>query len=84
LVCCFHHKIWEVALGSTHPQLFAPTTTSKHYHKTWVQFTSPHSLKQWIHCFFTSPHSLQQVRIHSKFNEITWRTWTPFVVLKLS
>ncbi len=32
----------------------------------WVQFTTPHSLNQWI---------------HSKSNEITWRTRTPFVVV---
>jgi hypothetical protein len=26
-----------------------------HYYKMWVQFISPHSLGQWIHCFFTGP-----------------------------
>ncbi len=30
-----------------------------HYYKMWVQFTSPRSLDQRIHCFFTGPRSLQ-------------------------
>jgi hypothetical protein len=30
-----------------------------HYYKMWVQFISPHSLDQWIHCLFTHPRSLQ-------------------------
>jgi hypothetical protein len=25
-----------------------------HYYKMWVQFTSPHSLDEWIHCYPTS------------------------------
>jgi hypothetical protein len=40
-----------------------------HYYKMWVQFINPHSLDQWI---------------HSKSNEITWHTWTPFVVVMAS
>ncbi len=32
---------------------------SIHYNKMWVHFISPHSLDQWIHCFFTGPYSLQ-------------------------
>jgi len=32
-----------------------------HYYKMWVQFTSPRSLDQWIHCFFIGPCSLQPV-----------------------
>jgi hypothetical protein len=39
-----------------------------HYYKMWVQFTSPHSLNQWI---------------HSKYSEITWCAWTPFVVMRI-
>jgi hypothetical protein len=30
-----------------------------HYYKMWMQFSSPRSLDQWIHCFFTGPCSLQ-------------------------
>jgi hypothetical protein len=33
----------------------------KNYYKMWVQFTSPYSPNQWIHCFFIGPHSLQLV-----------------------
>jgi hypothetical protein len=32
-----------------------------HYYKMWVQFTSPCSLDQWIHCFFIGLRSLQPV-----------------------
>jgi hypothetical protein len=38
-----------------------------HYYKPWVHFISPRSLDQWV---------------HSKFSEIIWHTWTPFVVMK--
>ncbi len=40
----------------------------QHYYKMWVQFTSSRSLDQWI---------------HSKSNEITWRTRTHFVVVQV-
>jgi hypothetical protein len=40
----------------------------QYYYKMWVQFISPRSLDQWI---------------HSKYNKITWRMWTPFVVMKV-
>jgi hypothetical protein len=39
--------------GRLHP------VTNAHYYKMWVQFTSPHSIEEWICYFFTNPHSLQ-------------------------
>jgi hypothetical protein len=54
-------------------------TISNHYYKMWVQFTSPCSLDQWIHCFFTNPRSLQPM--NSLKIQWNWRTRTPFVVV---
>jgi len=39
--------------GRLHP------VTNAHYYKMWVQFTSPHSIEEWICYFLSSPHSLQ-------------------------
>jgi hypothetical protein len=36
-------------------------STLRHYYKMWVQFTSPCSLDQWVHCFFIGARSLQPV-----------------------
>jgi hypothetical protein len=54
-------------------------TISNHYYKMWVQFISPCSLDQWIHCFFINPRSLQPM--NSLKIQWNWRTRTPFVVV---
>jgi len=62
------------------PQAFQVVLHILHYYKMWVQFSSPHSLTSEFNVF-----SLVLVHYnkwnHSKSNEITWHTRTPFVVV---
>ncbi len=56
-----------------------------HYYKMWVQFISPCSLDQWIHCFFISLHSLQPVNsLKIQWNHLIWiyhyyKMWVQFI-----
>jgi hypothetical protein len=67
--------VWSVVIVSDQP-LLQPLLKKliNHYYKMWVQFTSPHSLDQWIHCFFSSPHSLQPVNsLKIQWNHLVYR-----------
>ncbi len=61
---------WEWGWG-----LLGLLYTRNYYKMMWVQFTSPCSLDQGIHCFSTCPYLLEP--IHSKFSEITCTPLVP-------
>ncbi len=45
-----------------------------HHYKMWVQFISPRSLNQWIHCFFIGPCSLQPMNsLKIQWNQLAYR-----------
>jgi hypothetical protein len=47
---------------------------SKHYYKMWVQFTSPHSLGQWIHYFPIRSHSLWPMNsLNIQWNHLAYK-----------
>jgi hypothetical protein len=61
--CCIVNCIFKIYVEKyihfSNLNIYNPFRLFFHYFKTWVQFTSPRSQDQWIHCFFTSPCSLQ-------------------------
>jgi hypothetical protein len=45
-----------------------------YYYKMWVQFTSPCSLGQWIHCFPSRSHSLWPMNsFNIQWNHLAYR-----------
>jgi hypothetical protein len=64
-----------------------------HYYKMWVQFISPYSVNQWIHCIPITSYSLQRMIslldlilcnewFHWKSSEIAWRIRIPFAITR--